>query len=224
MSVPSAFCWTRVGTEAGQPLHGILRRKELERVSNGGLFFWGIGNAIGPSMGKLVQQHTEPEVLFSPIKSSGRIGDADPPDLALWRTAEGLDGRRFELPPQTLITSRMDPTNPRKTHYALVCYAERPLIAQQTEESVNIGDLENLITGRAVGASQVTAVVKVKTRIQSHGNCYRVLLRATLRWPYFLVLRNPTVIRRAIVGSNWDSIICDLWNAILSGKVQVREA
>lgn len=39
-------CWSRMQAEAGQSLDAIVRRKELEREANGGLFLWGVGNLI----------------------------------------------------------------------------------------------------------------------------------------------------------------------------------
>jgi 4-aminobutyrate aminotransferase-like enzyme len=47
--VPDIFCWTKMGTEAGQTLGTILRRKELERQAGSGIFAWGIGNSLGAS-------------------------------------------------------------------------------------------------------------------------------------------------------------------------------
>jgi hypothetical protein len=39
------FVWTRMQDEAGQTLHTIIRRKEAERASGNGEFWWGIGNS-----------------------------------------------------------------------------------------------------------------------------------------------------------------------------------
>ncbi len=108
MSLPFAFCWTRVGVEAGQPLESIFRRKEEERAANGGLFFWGIGSAIGPSIAELVRQSPQPEVMFSPIKSAARSVDAKPESVVAWTSAQRFDGSKFVLPAQALITSRFD--------------------------------------------------------------------------------------------------------------------
>ena len=38
-------CWTRMQAESGQNIEVIIARKELERRTGGGLFFWGVGNA-----------------------------------------------------------------------------------------------------------------------------------------------------------------------------------
>ena len=70
VALPEYFCWTRFGTEAAEPIDSILGRKERERVANRGIFVWGIGNAIGPSIRELLRREAQPEVLFSPIKST----------------------------------------------------------------------------------------------------------------------------------------------------------
>jgi hypothetical protein len=59
--IPRDFCWTRFGTEAGEPIEQILERKEAERIATGGVFFWGIGNAVGRSISELVRRTDEPE-------------------------------------------------------------------------------------------------------------------------------------------------------------------
>src|SRR5689334_16901759 len=35
--LPLLFCWTRFGTEAGEPIEAILERKEREREATGGV-------------------------------------------------------------------------------------------------------------------------------------------------------------------------------------------
>lgn len=196
MSLPPAFCWSRVGTEAGQSLDTILRRKECERLANGGLFFWGVGNAIGPSLRELVKQCRAPEVIFTPIKSAPRQKDVRPKEVVRWTRAVGLDGRTFELPPGAVITSRFDRASPKPAHYALVCVSEVALDHVPEEPgSLEHDEVENLLTGRPVGASQVTAVVRRKpcaNRVRKR--TYRVSLRARLAPPFFLRLTVPATL------------------------------
>ncbi len=84
MPLPEVFCWTRFGTEAGQPIDEILDRKEQERAANSGMFFWGIGNSIGPSLRELLRCTPSPEVLFSPTRSTPRREDVAPPAVVAW--------------------------------------------------------------------------------------------------------------------------------------------
>jgi hypothetical protein len=56
--------------------------------------------------------------------------------------------------------------------------------------NLNFLELENLVSGRPLGASQVTAVVR-KAQERPDGNKYVVALRASLVPPYFVRLRDP---------------------------------
>jgi len=187
--LPDLFCWTRFGTEASEPVEQILFRKEQERLANGGLFLWGIGNAVGPSIKELTQRALRPEVVFSPIRSAPRLRDVSPPAIVAWTTAEGLDGSHFAIPAHSLVTSRYDPTAPRSHHYALVCFSERPLIPLRSEGKIGFTQLRNLRTGRPVGASQVTAVVRRLERTTHETTMYEIAIRAELIHPYFVRLR-----------------------------------
>lgn len=190
--LPDYFCWTRFGTEAGQAVTHILHRKEQERAANGGLFIWGIGNAIGPSIRELVRRTTRPEVLFSPIKSSPKPQDVEPAAVAAWIFGETLDGDIYRLPEHSLVTSRYDPVAPSDLHYALVCFSCQPLITEGPVAKVPFAALKNLRTGRPIGASQVTAVVfRAAADDPNGGHAYDVAIRAELVYPYFVKLRRP---------------------------------
>jgi hypothetical protein len=193
MSFPTSFVWSRFGTEAGQTIDSILQRKEGERAANNGVFFWGIGNAVGPSIAALVAQTDEPLVLFSPIKSPARVEDAQPQCVVSWTAAIGLNGVPYTLPLRSLITSRF--TVGREHHYALVCSSDSPLSSVGNEslpdsDGIFPGDLCNFLTGRPIGASQVTAVVQRRGRAASKAT-YRVSFMAKLVPPYFIRLSVP---------------------------------
>jgi hypothetical protein len=193
-SFPKCFVWTRFGTEAGQSISDILRRKEDERAANGGVFYWGIGNAVGPSILELLRRTDEPEVLFSPIKSAPKRDDVIPEAVVAWTAAAGLDGAPHRLPIWSLITSRFNMGRPR--HYALVCKSNFPFkdasAAQMADaERIAIGDLTNIVTERRLGSSQVTAVVQRRLRPGLAGAEYDVKFRARLVPPYFIQLSKP---------------------------------
>lgn len=190
--LPSLFCWTRFGTEAAEPIESILFRKEQERRSNAGLFLWGIGNAVGPSIADLIQRVVSPEVLFSPIKSAPKCKDISPGAVATWTSAVALDGSRFQLPEHSLVTSRYDVSAPRRCHYALVCYQETPFTPLAAPDRLFFNGLRNLKTGRPLGASQVTAVVeRVNLAGSSYAAAYDIAMRAELVYPYFVRLEDP---------------------------------
>jgi hypothetical protein len=141
MALPTYFCWTRFGTEAGEVINHIFERKEQERTANGGVFFWGIGNAIGPSIRELLRRTAIPEVLFSPMRSKPRLADVKPLAVVRWTAAETLEGEPFQLPEQSLVTSRYDPG---KSGYALVCFSSRPLSELRCREQIAFAGISRL--------------------------------------------------------------------------------
>jgi len=212
MSLPECFCWTRFGTEAGQSPDQILVRKEQERIANRGVFFWGIGNAIGPSMLELIRRADAPEVVFSPIRSLPRREDAKPSSVVAWTEAETLSGEKYCLPPHSLITSRFDPLSPRVRHYALVCSSGSKIMARLGKEQIQFGKLRNILTGRPVGASQVTAVVYSIPAGSSQGMSYDVALRTLLAPPYFIILRRPVPLIPSADCPSWSEIVSQTWD------------
>ncbi len=220
MALPKYFCWTRFGAEAGQLVAHIFDRKEQERQANGGIFFWGIGNAIGPSVKELLRITPSPEVLFSPIKCSPRTADLSPDTVVTWSLAETLQGDSFVLPQCSMVTSRYDPALPRGSHYALVCFSERPLNGARSEDKIVFAGLRNLKTGRPVAASQVTAVVQRKAAPHFIAPVYEVTIRAKLVFPYFLRLREPQVLSKNGEDCNWAKTVSQTWEQRKSGVLQ----
>lgn len=195
MKIPRYFCWTRFGTEAAQEVSQIIERKEEERQAGNGVFLWGIGNSVGPSIQGLLGVSRYPEVLFSSIKSAPKYIDVNPPAVMAWTDGIGLDGEPFALPERALVTSRFDPTSPKRVHYALVCHSEAPLTLLHDGASIQFGALRNLVTQRRLGASQVTAVVEHEEGHPSVSEGYRVAIRARLVAPYFIRLHHPIPIK-----------------------------
>ena len=190
--LPNFFCWTRFGTEAGEPVEQILFRKEQERVANSGIFFWGIGNALGPSINELIRRTSHPHVIFSPIKTAPRPKDISPAAVVVWTEADALDGSSFKIPSTSMITSRYNPQTPRPYHFALVCYSAEPLLPLKSKHKIGFKQLRNLRTGRPVGASQVTAVVQCTQTTPREKLVYDVAISAKLIHPYFIRLKNPS--------------------------------
>ena len=211
MDIPECFCWTRFGTEAGQTITEILFRKEAERAANDGIFFWGIGNGVGRGIKELIQRCPEPEILFSPIRSRPRPQDVAPTALAAWVTGETLEGKPFRLPPGSVVTSRFDLSAPKETHYALVCFNATPLSISSAGERIEFSSLRNLVTGRPIGPSQVTAVVRHNNGQSSGAPKYEVAMRTHLAFPYFVRFRHPVAIPRLdnlqTEDSNWATAV-----------------
>jgi hypothetical protein len=211
--VPEAFCWTRFGPEAGQSSSDIFVRKEHERAANDGLFFWGIGNALGPSIRHLVERVASPSVLFSPIKGPPRPEDVRPASVVAWTRAQALDGTVFPVPPRCLVLSRGDTALPKRVHYALVCYSPTSLLERPSDGRLYFEALRNLLTGSPVGASQVTAVVKMERSVSEQGRAYDIALSAQLVPPYFVRLlepvpiTDPTNLNARCLGRAWRDIV-----------------
>ena len=186
--LPDLFCWTKYGTEAGEDIGAILARKEAERLASGGTFFWGIGNAIGPSVEALLAHAAEPQVIFTPMRSRPAARDVTPAQVAVWHRGIGLDGQPFELPTFSRVTSRISPT--RSYHYALVCRSEQPLgPSARPGPSFASTHVQNLRSGSKVGASQVTSVVRrIACALGLVPSSYTVLFKADLVAPYLVRL------------------------------------
>ncbi len=203
MSLPRHFCWTRYGVESGEGIDEILSRKEQERLSNEGIFLWGVGNAVGPSMRALIQNESLPEVIFSPIRSAPRKVDAQPERVAVWTSARTLTGEDYRLPSGSIVTSRASACGGKKRHYALVCALDEPLRFVDGAETITMSQVQNMLTGRPVGASQVTAVVRMTDRLGSDKEpIYPVSIRAKLVFPYFVELANPLILPAAVTGKD----------------------
>jgi hypothetical protein len=196
MAIPEVFCWTKYGSEAGEGFSQILERKERERQGNGGTFLWGIGNALGPSISILLEKSERPRLVFSPIRSAPRHCDVAPDYIARWTRAETMSGDTYLLPTHSVVTSRSSAQGPSRAHYALVCYSPRPLQLEPDPETLAFGELRNLLSGRPLGASQVTAVVSRNVK-ESIGSLYRATLMVELCAPYFVRLKEPAIGRHS---------------------------
>jgi len=224
MTIPNHFCWTRFGTEAAQPIQQILKRKEQERQANEGVFYWGIGNAIGPSLRALLGKTASPEVLFSPIKSAPRSEDVAPSSVVAWTTGETLFGDFIPMPSTSLVTSRLDPQSPKSTHYALVCYRESSLTLGEESQEIEFSDLRNILTGRSVGASQVTCVVEHSLSRAGASKSYPISLRARLIDPFLIRLQDPLPIQMnsgvPLKDESWSEAVREIWDRRVSSRIE----
>ena len=192
MPLPDAFVWTRFGTEAGQSIEDIIARKERERQQNNGVFLWGIGNSIGPSLPSLLKSHSIPVVAFSPIKSKPRAVDVEPRQVAIWCRAATTNGEHYNLPAGSMVTSRY--LLGRNKHFALVCRSDRPLSIETGYETLDINSLVNAKSGTKVGFSQVTAVVKKLEEPSTVEREYNVAMRCQLEHPFVITLQEPHIL------------------------------
>lgn len=192
--LPEFFCWTKYGTEAGEDIGAILARKEAERLASGGIFLWGIGNAIGPSVEALLSQAAEPQVVFTPMRSRPANRDVAPAQVAVWQSGVGLDGKPFEVPAHSRVTSRI--SGSRNYHYALVCRSDEPVgVSSGERPSFASTHVQNLRSGSRVGASQVTSVVRrIACALGLLPTNYSVSFTADLVAPFFVRLTEYSLV------------------------------
>lgn len=196
-ALPPVFCWTKMGTEAGQGLEAILQRKELERLSGGGMFAWGIGNSVGPAVRHARQLGFDSlDVLFTRMKSTPKAIDVSPSAVVIWTAYEAETSEVLPLPAHMLITSRGN-TDERaglkRAHYALLCQSAGSLLSAADDQAVDSSAVCNLVSQNPTGASQVTAVVRT-TVSRAPRKAYPVQFRAKLAGPGFVRLACPTLL------------------------------
>ena len=119
----------------------------------------------------------------------------------------------FRLPTNAIVTSRYDLASPPQVHYALVCFSQIPVIrVENPEDKVRLGELRNLLSGRPIGASQVTAVVERYASLFDHAATeYQISIRAELVYPYFVRLQRPMKLSKPSDGlgseSDWEAVV-----------------
>ncbi len=191
MPIPHASAGRGLGQKRAKILtqYFIAKTKSESQL---GTFLWGIGNGLAPSMRRLVQLEKCPRVIFSPMRSAPKAGDVSPAKVVRWTVGATLDGEKYELPEGSIVTSRAPYSGGRRHHYALVCCSKSKLEINEAAEIIAFAELRNLLTGRPVGASQVTAVVKRTTAESITSKCQiSGSHRAESVYPYFVRLAEP---------------------------------
>lgn len=184
-------CWSRMQSEAGQPLAAIVRRKEMERQAGHGTFCWGVGNAPAAAASALAKLRYPIRVVFSVMKSRPKAVDMKPERVVVWRRFVDVDGAVRALPRNVLVTSRADSrSGPKDRHFALMCHTEDQL-ELKTGKPFDPAAYRNAGgTGAPVGASQVTALLR-KVSTESPHTDYEENLSAWLIAGYWVRLTDP---------------------------------
>ncbi len=200
--LPPTFCWSRIGSEAGEDLPTIVLRREWERRLGGGRFLWGINQSLGNSAQVAALRTGSLLALFSPAASRSRVADVKREDALVWNAWVDASGQVRPLPPHVFVTSRTRfPSGKlRDHHYALVC-------ASPTELSIGSSlrvqpeRLRSVSTGKAPCASQGTVVVDRVERAAPRAGAefgaagYPVSFGVELEAPYFVRLAQPTRVK-----------------------------
>lgn len=193
--LPKYFLWTKIGTESGESLGAIIRRKEVERAACDGIFFWGVGNSVGTSLSTLKRLTEKGSAVFSRMRSRAKAADAEPSRLLIWLSYEGTDGNSHPLPTYSFVTSRDSGhlADSRRAHYALVCESSIGIDEEPVGE-LDASALVNLRSGKPVGYSQVTSVVARNGSTDADPMTYPVTFTADLVGPGQVRLADPVEI------------------------------
>jgi hypothetical protein len=223
IEIPELFCWAKVGADSGEGLRAIICRKELERQAGGGRFYWGVGNSVGPAVTELAVDGRHPAVVFSRMRTAAPVKqDAEPGALLLWRACLDRHGNAEPLPDHVVVTSRAPAHagNTPRHHYALVCFSAEPLSAEP-KGAMRFNELINYTSGRPLGYSHVTALVKRRAAGAPHGGPdYPVLMVAALQPPYVVQLQDPVLLPPEVamsLGSTAASLDAEGWRRFASG-------
>lgn len=181
IDLPRFFLWNKIGTESGESLHTIIRRKEVEREACGGVFFWGVGNSVRTSLPTLRRLGQNCSAVFSEMRSKPKNIDVQPPSLLLWLGYEDDLGNRHPLPTYSFVTSRGGGVgqSTSRSHYALLCKSESSITDKPVGE-IDATTLVNIRSGLPVGYSQVTSVVARNESTTSEPMLYPVTFTAEL--------------------------------------------
>jgi hypothetical protein len=184
----NAFVWTKMGVESGEGLAQIVRRKEEERVSGRGIFWWGIGNSLGVAVrdDARAQGGTLP-VLFSQMLGRARPIDESPEMVWRWTAWEDERGQTHDVPPHVKVISRGEVSKGK--HYALVCFSDVPLALGRGGARFDPRQCRTT-AGKVPGSSQVTALLRGSSEGHPNGP-YEICFRATLISPWAVKLVRP---------------------------------
>jgi hypothetical protein len=101
------FVWTKMGVESGEGLLQIVQRKEQERITGGGQFWWGVGNSLGPAVRIAARsQGGKLPVLFSMMLGRAKAIDSSPKTVWRWTHWQDETGRTHVIPAHAKVISR----------------------------------------------------------------------------------------------------------------------
>jgi len=214
----TAFVYSLMGVDAGEPLNHSLIRKEAERKT-GGNWWWGLASNIAKELEReaTLNGGTLP-VLFGAV---ARPNDGVPGQKAcVWNGWESRDGKRGgRIPDHALVISGYDQgyfsegPKKKKRYYALVCQSEAELARG------NLGCLNpaKFLTpsGKTRDPRQRTALLIGDPVLQPHGLSNKIDLKADLADPWYVRLTAPRVLTPAQVaevhryrdGDDWRSLV-----------------
>ena len=211
------FLFTKMGADGGQQLEAILARREFERKTGQGVFWWAIGNSLGLAVSERAkEQGGVLPVIFSRMPSKSHRRDTHPSEIMLWPQWQDADGTIHEVPGHILLWSQGADLRRKQKHFALVCHSDDP---------VRLGDHGpfhparcKTHRGRQPGSSQVTALLHDDSSDSHTASKSQFGFRASLIEPWFVTLVNPQPLPPSLRAelSNWPTDDND-WASFKSG-------
>jgi hypothetical protein len=179
------FVFTKPGTEAGETLSAIVKRKEKERAAGKNMFWWGVGSSLGDDLLAIGSTVGEIPIIFIAHDRSPQVKteNSHPKRIVRWTKYKSAHGAEQDVPPFAKVTSRWD--EKKRLHYALVCSSEKELIADLGGPRFDINLCKTFRKGRIPGTSQMTALVEGDlSDLRHREGGYRILFRANLVMPW----------------------------------------
>jgi hypothetical protein len=191
------FLFSRVNSSASEDASEIIRRKELERISeNGkekGCFYWGASQGVNDNYLKLLVEkaNTRSPVVHFCMTDNKTKKTLPRPKKVRW-TAYAAEKELVRLPEGVTIYSYKytDKSVEINKYYALVCRSKSALTNQAlSKKTLYLDAMRHIGTGNKLGQS-VNSPIRYDTNIHT-GKCYKTIFSAELIYPYFVRLTCP---------------------------------
>jgi hypothetical protein len=218
------FVWGEVSFDAGESPEHIVVRKEAERITGSGEFWWGIDAPLGISVEVKAEQNggTLP-VLFSRSRNANKQKSSQ---VRVWETWRSLlhPQQHGRIPGHIIVTSGHNPGK-RQTRYALTCHSDIKLALG----AIGFCDLAQCRSvkggGRVDDLRGAHVLIKHQPLLSRQGpaskSVHSTALKATLVGHSFVLLENFRVLALAELNSLLQFKTGDDWLSLVK-KIRPR--
>lgn len=207
------FVWTRMQAYSGLPITEVIKRREAERLSGRGIFWWVIGTSLGPKVYDVAHRNGGSlPVLFSLMRSRPSNADLMPADICIWNAWKDRGRSIHSVPEHVLAWSRG--IGASQKIYALVCRSDSPLAI------CDHGPFSPRKLEKPPSTRQVTALLQGSFDDQElhYPGDYHLGFRAELVEPWIVTLSSPRHLtegeqaefRSREATDNWTSFVARL--------------
>ena len=209
-----AFAWAEISFEAGESPEHLILRKEAERITGSGEFWWGVDAPLGITVEVRAERSGGSlPILFSKSRTTEARQSSQVRIWDTWRSLlhPQLHGR---IPDHVVITTGHDPGK-RQARYAFTCHAD----AQLSNGTIGFCDLAQCISLKA--AERVHHLRKARILRKSEPlllrngptsqSVYSIAFEATLVGHCFVLLENFRVLTKIELNSLRDFQAGDDW-------------